>query len=237
MDIVFDKIFIFLKENVNVFSQKVCFSKKAVHSSYDLIVAKDWNISIDFPCAPKKPKKDREGVHWYFLPNGWVKANFDGVTKGNPGVAGCGGVIRDSFGNFLGATASPLGSQTNHLAEAAGAYHIINLAQSLNFKNLWLEGDSKNIIDCLRGKSPPSWTIKSWIDDAILTLAKFDKVKISHAYREANAVADFFSNEGVRSNDLRTWPNVSDLSSNVCTLLNYDKSHGQEACHPFNEDR
>lgn len=126
-----------------------------VHSSYDLIVAKEWNISLDFPCAPKKVKKDREGVCWSFPPNGWVKANFDGAAKGNPGAAGYGGVIRESFGNFLGTMATPLGSQTNHLVEAAGAFYIINLAQSLNFKNLWLEGDSKNIIDCLLGKSPP----------------------------------------------------------------------------------
>lgn len=84
---------------------------------------------------------------------------------------------------------------------------------------------------------PPSWTIKSWIDDSISTLAKFDNIKISHAYREANVVLDFLANEGVRSNEQSNWLNFSDLSVNVRALLSYDESHGQEACHFFNEDR
>lgn len=49
MDIVFDKIIRFMKENVIAISQKVSNSEKVVHSSYDLKVAKEWNISLDFP--------------------------------------------------------------------------------------------------------------------------------------------------------------------------------------------
>lgn len=235
-DIVFDKIVRFLNENFNTLVQKNILSLKVEQSLYDLTVAKEWNINMAPSRTSMTAKKDREGICWSFPPNDWIKANFDGAAKGNPGVAGCGGVIRDSFGNFIGATTSPLGSQTNHLAEAAGAFHIINLAQSLNIKHLWLEGDSKNIIDYLKEKSPPSSTIKSWIEEAKLTLAKFEKVKISHAYRESNAVVNFFSNEGVKSKEVRTWLNTNDLNSNVCALINYDKSHGKATCYPFKED-
>ena len=33
--------------------------------------------------------------------NGWVKINTDGASKGNPGDAGCGGLIRDEEGRWL----------------------------------------------------------------------------------------------------------------------------------------
>ena len=38
----------------------------------------------------------RKECHWSLPPEGWQKANFDGVAKGNLGAAGCGGVIRNS---------------------------------------------------------------------------------------------------------------------------------------------
>ena len=53
-----------------------------------------------------------------FPSEGWYKANFDGVAKGNLGLAGCGGVIRNHYGRSIAAVALPLGSQTNDIVEA-----------------------------------------------------------------------------------------------------------------------
>lgn len=40
-------------------------------------------------------------IRWRVLPPGWVKINTDGASKGNPGDAGCGGVIPGDDGGWL----------------------------------------------------------------------------------------------------------------------------------------
>ena len=39
-----------------------------------------------------------KGIRWERPPQGWMKLNTDGSANGNPGLAGCGGVIRDDAG-------------------------------------------------------------------------------------------------------------------------------------------
>ncbi|XP_059284799.1 uncharacterized protein LOC132038092 [Lycium ferocissimum] len=57
-------------------------------------------------------------VKWNPPNNGWVKINSDGCSKGNPGLSGGGGVIRDHLGNLVMAYAMNLNIQTNNYAEA-----------------------------------------------------------------------------------------------------------------------
>ena len=49
-----------------------------------------------------------------------------------------------------------LGFQTNHFTEASATCHVVKLAFEVGIKNLWLEGDSNNIIKCINGKSQSS---------------------------------------------------------------------------------
>ena len=40
-------------------------------------------------------------VRWEKPPSGWTKLNMNGASLGNPGVAGCGGIMRDERGNWV----------------------------------------------------------------------------------------------------------------------------------------
>lgn len=46
-----------------------------------------------------------------------MKANTDGLSKGNPGLAAAGGLFRDYSGACYGCFAAPLGFQTSFYAE------------------------------------------------------------------------------------------------------------------------
>lgn len=53
----------------------------------------------------------------------------------------------------------------NHYVEASMALQAIKLALAMGIENLWLEGDSLNIIKCLKGCSHPSWTIANMVEE------------------------------------------------------------------------
>lgn len=78
----------------------------------------------------------RENSIWLSPPNGWIKANFDGASKGNPGKASCGGVIRDYNCNIIRAQDIPLGITSIHKVEMVGAHYMIKLAKDTGCRNL-----------------------------------------------------------------------------------------------------
>lgn len=169
----------------------------------------------------------RSMCSWYLPPNDWFKANFDGATKGNPWHIGCGGVIQNGVGFCIGVMVFPLGNQTNHLAEAMGTLQAIKLAHNLGVKLLWLEGDSKNIINCLLGKHQASWMIKNIIDLAREMLEGFDQCYISHDYKEANRSANWAANEAIRSEQIKIWNSEGELPQVAHDILNYERYHGK----------
>ena len=68
--------------------------------------------------APKGGKAPRiQHVLWQppFFP--WIKVNTDGLAKGNPGPAVCGGVFHDALGGFLGSFCQSLECNTFFYSE------------------------------------------------------------------------------------------------------------------------
>jgi hypothetical protein len=87
---------------------------------------------------------------------------FDGASKGNPGVAGAGGVIICPRGNQVLSFHWNLGIATNNQAEAYALYQGLHLAKSRNIHSLSVIGDSKIIIGYARkGSHPPNLHLKS----------------------------------------------------------------------------
>lgn len=84
-----------------------------------------------------------------------------------------------------------MGFLSNHSAEArAACYDVVKLAFDVGITNLWLEGDSNNIINSIKGISSPSWLIGNIIEETRDTLEKFENVHVTHVFREANLVVD-----------------------------------------------
>ena len=76
----------------------------------------------------RKEEDHRACIKWRAPPRGWIKGNFDGAAKGNPGKVGCGGIIRDHVGNTIDAIAIPIGISTSHRAEATASLYTMKLA-------------------------------------------------------------------------------------------------------------
>ena len=69
----------------------------SIYSISDLRILKAIGISANNCRAPRITQ-----VLWLLPIYPFIKVNTDGLSKGNPGEAACGGVFRDRYGKFLG---------------------------------------------------------------------------------------------------------------------------------------
>jgi len=70
-----------------------------------------------------------------YPPPGFVKLNFDGASKGNPGPMGFGVILRDCEGKILHYAAVYLGVNTNNVAKLWSLLRGVKLAVGHNTSN------------------------------------------------------------------------------------------------------
>lgn len=195
IQVVFEKICRAIKENINI--PRKNNQQWAIINMNDMekYIITEWNLIHKVYRVDNKKKRDN--IAWRFPNYDWIKVNFDGAAKGNPGKAGGGGVTRNAQGRCIVAFASPFGTQNNHVAEAMAMLKSLQLAQEFKFKKVWLEGDSLNIIQVLKGISSVSWNIANIIKNAKTILNNYVSIILTHTFKEGNKVADILANEGV----------------------------------------
>jgi len=98
---------------------------------------------------PSPTSPPRRPSRWDPPPEDFIKINFDGASKGNPGPARYGVVFRNHNGKILVTGAGSLGYTTNNVAELWGLINGLQMAIQNNFQKLIVEGDSQVIIDLL----------------------------------------------------------------------------------------
>lgn len=154
---------IWKERNNNIFKDReaptfVIANKIVTTMKENFTVRKEGDIEEGGNTIVKKKDRERkrEEAKWLLPPKGWHKANFDGVAKGNLGPAGYGRIIRNGHGKGVVAFSYPLGIQMNHFAEATATYHVVKLPLATRIENLWLEGESLNTVNCLKGCTKPS---------------------------------------------------------------------------------
>jgi ribonuclease HI len=120
--------------------------------------------------------------------------NFDGSSKGNPGLAGAGVVIYKNNQEYW-STCKFVGYKTNNQSEYSAL--IIGLKEALNLgiNTLCVYGDSLLVINQVNGlfcvKSP---LLVELYNEAIELKKQFKYIEFNHVYRENNKRADELSN-------------------------------------------
>jgi hypothetical protein len=82
------------------------------------IILEGWNLPLNMQTQGKT--KNRQAISptaWSPPPPGFLKINFDGASRGNPGPAGFGAVLRNHLGKITHLIAGFLGENTNNAAE------------------------------------------------------------------------------------------------------------------------
>jgi ribonuclease HI len=171
----------------------------------ELPILRFWSPSSS-PQTPSPPTPTHKSpTSWFPPPKDFIKLNFDGASKGNPGPAGYGIVFRDHHGNILLIRAGYIGHSTNNVAELWGLTEGIQMAIKHNFSKLIVEGDSQIIINLLwkilNGANPdrisPSWRLLHGLQRITDSLCPNLDIIPAHVRRSENQVADELANIGI----------------------------------------
>ncbi|KAG7579386.1 Ribonuclease H domain [Arabidopsis thaliana x Arabidopsis arenosa] len=137
-----------------------------------------------------KPARVERMIGWVATTAGWVKLNTDGASRGNPGPATAGGVLRDGDGAWCGGFALNIGRCSAPLAELWGVYYGLYLTWDRKVSRLVVEVDSEMVVGFLKtginDTHPLSFLVRLCHD----FISRDWIVRIDHVYREANFLAD-----------------------------------------------
>src|SRR4051812_18891114 len=127
--------------------------------------------------------------------NDIITLEFDGGSRGNPGPAGIGVVVRAADRTPLVTLGRYIGRATNNVAEYRALITAMEEAKKLGAQKIVIRGDSELIIKQMNGqyrvKHPD---MKVLYDEAQELLAQFQQSKIEHNLRHKNELADKLAN-------------------------------------------
>jgi ribonuclease H / adenosylcobalamin/alpha-ribazole phosphatase len=128
-----------------------------------------------------------------------VVVEADGGSRGNPGPAGYGAVVKDAItGEVLAERKAGLGLTTNNVAEYSGLIAGLEAARELDASIVAVRMDSKLVVEQMTGR----WKIKHVPLQTLAQRAKglveqFGKVTFEWIPREINKHADRLANEAM----------------------------------------
>ena len=127
--------------------------------------------------------------------NETITLQFDGGSRGNPGPAGIGVVLRAADGTPLVTLGRFIGRATNNVAEYKALIMALEKAKELGARRVKILGDSELIVKQMRGeyrvKNPD---LRVLYDEAQDLFTTFDAASIDHNYRADNSLADKLAN-------------------------------------------
>lgn len=126
------------------------------------------------------------------------QANIDGGSRGNPGPAAYGVVIRDATGTVVARLKKYIGRNTNNVAEYFGLIAALDYAETRGVRALRVESDSELMVKQMRGQyKVKSGDLKPLFERAKKMAQALDSFRIEHVYREQNREADELVNQAL----------------------------------------
>ena len=126
------------------------------------------------------------------------RINIDGGSRGNPGPAAYGVIIRDGSGEVVAKLKKYIGRMTNNVAEYYGLIAALDYAESHKVKTIRIESDSELLVKQMRGQyKVKSEDLRPLFERALKMSKAFETFRIEHVYREQNREADALANEAL----------------------------------------
>lgn len=135
-----------------------------------------------------------------------------GASRGSPGIAAGGGILRDSSAATLGYFTINLVVSYSFDAELHAVMTVIELAYRKGWIKLCLECESMLVINSFKDPKMVPWQMRiRWLNYVQLTRQMFFFSPVMHVYREGNSCADKLAAHGLVIQDFIWWDTILDL--------------------------
>ena len=126
------------------------------------------------------------------------QVNIDGGSRGNPGPAAYGVVVRDGKGDIVARLKKYIGQNTNNVAEYFALIAALDYAQTHGIRAMRVESDSELMVKQMRGEyKVKSEDLKPLFERAKKMSQTLESFRIDHVYREHNREADVLVNQAL----------------------------------------
>lgn len=163
---------------------------KANGSAFGVIAAasnllRDWK---EVQSLNNNSQNQTEVRRWEKPKDGWIKLNVDAAVFRNNNI-GCGVVLRDAQGRFLGARCKRVeGAWRPREAEAIALKKALSWLVTLGYTTCEIETDSKILVQAC-SKTPDESFFGTIVDDRVQLLKHVNQVLLRFVFRSANSVA------------------------------------------------
>ncbi|KAL4323498.1 hypothetical protein GQ457_11G030680 [Hibiscus cannabinus] len=139
---------------------------------------------------------------------GVLKFNVDGAARGKPGLAVCGGVLRNWESLILALFFGPIGVADSNEAELQAIGHALALLAEIDLQGIHLvviESDSRVAVSWVLQRERRPWQFWHWFSIIDEVCEILPNICFHTIYREANSVAAVLAKNGI---DRRSWLRV-----------------------------
>ncbi|KAL9240857.1 hypothetical protein vseg_015030 [Gypsophila vaccaria] len=127
---------------------------------------------------------------------------FDGASKGNPGLSGAGAVLRATDGSEVWRLREGVGIATNNVAEYRSVILGLRTALQKGFKHVRVQGDSLLVCNQIQGKwKTKNENMANLCEKALELKKQFASFIIEQVPREFNSDADAQANRAINLRD------------------------------------
>lgn len=124
--------------------------------------------------------------------------NVDGASRGNPGPAAIGAILKDETGNVLGSISRTLGVTTNNQAEYQAIIAALEKAVVMGAKRVTVKSDSKLVVEQINGRYKiKNSGLRPLYQRVVQLVGSIESFSIVYVPREQNAEADALANKAL----------------------------------------
>jgi len=125
----------------------------------------------------------------------------DGASRGNPGEAGIGIIVKDEAGKQFLSLNSYIGRATNNIAEYTALLILLTRMKEIACDRLIVHSDSELIVRQLNGQyKVKNSELKKYHTQIVKLIRHLPfKVEVKHIPREQNKEADMLANSGIET--------------------------------------